>query len=422
MGRESIDTSLQLEVNKGKEISEKVIIFYFFMLGGTCNIGWNATLNSLDFFKATFPDYNPSFIFPLAIYSAQLFSIFFITKLSTMFSYQVRILLCLITNGFIMLLISLESQLFANSLFGMCWIMFTLFIHGFANNLCYASVTGFTSKIEPRFIVYTLIGVSFFGLVASALKAVVLWIFDPSSDDDLASAFVYYLIITFIFGGTLALHIMFMRSEFLRVRSLPQDEQPTTIANTESRLVDEDASSLIIHPKRDFATLYVVFKEIKYFLVLMFTLYIQMDLPYPGVMLKKPMPSMAEHTKTVSLMLTFAFFLVAGKKLAQYREYYSKFVVIAVILCRFIFVVFFILQAVTLSIPILNTEWFAYVNVGLFGLTMGFSSVSLFILGAEQVKGENKEVSGFLTVFTINIGAILGGTFSLLLKDIGPPQ
>ena len=96
--------------------------------------------------------------------------------------------------------------------------------------------------------------------------------------------------------------------------------------------------------------------------------------------------------------------------------------VTVILMLRFIMFGLFIVQATTVSIPILNTVWFGYLNIALFALTFGFVMVAGFILVPENEKSpENREVAGFLSVFAINIGTMIGGLLCLFFRNLQVP-
>ena len=153
-------------------------------------------------------------------------------------------------------------------------------------------------------------------------------------------------------------------------------------------------------------------------MVLVFIVNLQNNLAFPGLMLKKPV-DIDDDTKNVSMIMTFNVLFLIGKFLGQQRERYNKYYVIFATMLRWVLILFFIIQAVTLSIPILNTIWFGYFNIGLFGLTIGFGNVAFFFMVPEQVDKPRKEIAGFLTVIGINLGNLVGGFLALPLQNLG---
>jgi hypothetical protein len=76
--------------------------------------------------------------------------------------------------------------------------------------------------------------------------------------------------------------------------------------------------------QRNLKNVFENFLAAKLYLGLIFLVRLEHCLLFPRIMLKKSIPSMTNHTKTVSMIMTFNMFFIIGKKLAQYRPYYDK--------------------------------------------------------------------------------------------------
>ena len=310
-------------------------------------------------------------------------------------------------------LMPLEAQILQGTEFGMGLILCIIFVLGFMNVLCYASVSGLTSQINGKCTTYFLIGVAIFGLVNNLFREATLLIFQPASDGELPpiiTNFAFTLLIVLI---ALCLHNSLMKSEFYAYHFLTKEEFHSSVNSNAMSLIAKNT----MKPKRDLKTLLTTFKKVKYHLILLLCLYIQHALLYPGVMLEKPINGMADHSKTVSMICAFSVFFILGKKGGQYRKYYSIGTIATIALLRFIFIATFLLQAENTQLPIIRAVWFGYVNIAIFAFTLGYSNVALFIMGPEQVGDEFKEIAGFLNVFALNLGSMIGGFSSLLLVD-----
>jgi len=215
-------------------------------------------------------------------------------------------------------------------------------------------------------------------------------------------------------------HLMFIRTEFYK--SEVEDPVAADLNGLEDVETTLLSSCTIVKPEKNFQTLYKIYQQSTIYVILVFMINLQGNLPYPGVALKKVIPGMASTTKTVSMITTFSIFFIMGKFTGQQRKWYTLRAVIIVSIARFFLVAFFIIQAVTNSIPILNTVWFAYVNIALFGLSLGFGNVALYYMIPEQVEKQRKEIAGFLTCIAINIGSMIGGFLALPLENIGLPS
>jgi len=409
---------------KGRRRSEDdaFAIFYFLWIGGCTNTVWNAVMNSFDYFKLKFTNSDEiEFIFPLPQHVASLLVTFIITQLSNVLSYSTRIVSSIIIITVITVILPIQADVFQNSDFGLTLIMITLFFLGFFNNMAYASIAGFTSQIDGKYTAYFLIGVAIAGLVVNGLRWVIIKIFDYTvggiSDDNLFGVQIYFMTVVALLVTGLVLHFMFMRSDFYhckikkRIYSVLEEDGDGGLALL-------SPSHNTSNPKRNFGTLMVVAKETWFYLLLILVSCVQQHFSYPGLALAKPIPGMENHTKTVSMIAVFSAFYIIGKKMGQYREYYNRNTMTVLTLFRFVIIAFFILQVVAPEIPILNTAAFGYLNVVLFALTMGVINVGLFILTPEQVTEDKKEIAGFIAVFAINLGTIIGAFSIVPLKEI----
>lgn len=392
-------------------------IFYFLLLGGTSGCSWTAAMNCLDYFSTKFSQYNIGFIFPLAPYLAQVLCVLSITKISSIWSYNTRIIFSLITIMCVASFLPLEAALFKDTDFGMYLIMILFFILGFYNTLIYASLAGLTSQIQGKYTAYFLIGTAVNGLGMNFLRELTLVIFNPDSEEDLINVIAYFTITNFLILFTLAAHASFMKSDFYRSHFGDLNS---------SQVTDSDTESSLLHPAkqdsekaRSFRVLIAALKDAKYYIFLLALSYTQLMVAYPGLMLKKPIANMTSHTKTVSMLTVYNIFFILGKKMGQYRQYYNQQIVLGTVILRFILVAFFVAQVITAEIAVFNTVWFGFLNIAMFGLTLGFVNVALFIMGPEKVKPEKKEIVGFLSVFGVNVGLILGATVAFSLRNIG---
>ena len=108
-----------------------------------------------------------------------------------------------------------------------------------------------------------------------------------------------------------------------------------------------------------------------------------------------------------------------GKQIASYREIYCSAVIIFIIVFRLINVFLFVYVANGgAAYPFLTTDWWALVNNVIFGLTNGFCTTALFVLGPEVVQSSMKEAAGFMMVLGLLGGIFIGNIVALFLQNI----
>ncbi len=306
----------------------------------------------------------------------------------------------------------LQAQAFSNTQeawsFGAVLSIGLVFFIGFCNNLCFASVLGFASQIHGKFSGYALIGIGLFGLILNFLKQGVILLFKGSEQSELFQVMFYFVIAYLLIVVGIIFHIIFVRTSFYQ---FVVDDANAPESDTETFLNDNDSVAQPV--ERNFKTLVLIYHKAAMYVILSFIINMQTTTAFPGLMLMKKIPDLDPATKTVSMVTSFNVFFLLGKILGQQRKRYDKGSVIFVAILRFFLIAFFVIQAATESVPVLNTVWFAYVNIAVFGLTIGFGNVALFFMIPEQVEKNLKEVAGFMAVIQWNVGNLLGRFFAL---------
>lgn len=401
-----------MELQTSRPQNETFAKFYFLLEGAGTLIAWNAILNGLDYFSGKYPEYNADFLLPIAVNLAQVVANFFMPTLSSRFKLQHRIILPLIVLGIILVFLPIEANLLSGTTFGFILIMSLLFILGFFNNIFQGSMSGFVNQFPFKYTSYFLMGTGLAGLIMNALRA--LAIVSLSNEGELMEIIVYFVAAGLIIAACMVIHPIFTRSYLCKyyVGELKTSEL------SDDQTVDLIKSVTKPSKGKKMREVIGVFKEVHFFVLLLLFNYLVNFIVFPGVMLEKPLHSMTDDWKVVSMLAMFNLFDIVGKNLAQYRHLYSKWRIFGTVMARMIFIGLFVIQAVTSSIAVFNTVWFGYLNIALFGLTNGFVTTALFILGPEKVDGAKKEVAGFLSIFGLTTGITLGGFLALPLSNL----
>ena len=150
----------------------------------------------------------------------------------------------------------------------------------------------------------------------------------------------------------------------------------------------------------------------------MIIIYIQTMMLFPGVMLKKDIPSLGLTWKVVLLIGVFNIFDTVGKYMTTIRSVIGQTRVFWLVTARIVFYFTFIIQATTTDLPVIGTSWFAFLNVALFELTNGFTTSAVFVLGPEFMEGEKKEIIGFVLASCLSVGLMLGSFLSITLASL----
>jgi len=392
---------------------------YFTLQGIGTLISWNAVLNGLDYFNEKFPDGDVFTLLPIAFNSAQVFANFFLPKLITKLSLENRIIIPLIVSACILVGLPIEANLLQNTKVGFWLMMFLLFVMGKLNCIYQGSVSGFASSFPFKYTSYFLMGTGLAGVVMNILRALAIVSFSNMKGGPLIEIIVYFGAAGLILIGCVLIHPVFIKSAFCKAHILRSTQVEPFLSSSRTGSQDQIIDIVvreIQEPEKletNFKTILKVFGEVKFYVLLLFLNYAISFTVFPGIMQQKPIAFLSSDWKLVSMLATFNFFDVVGKNLAQHRSKYTKWIIFAVVFSRFIYDVLFVLQALPLSVAVLNTAWFGYLNIALFGLTNGFATTALFIMGPEVVDGPKKEIAGFLSVFGLVTGLTVGGLCAL---------
>jgi len=301
----------------GKPVDDKLAAIYFLWIGGVSVCSTAAVINSLNYFDHNFQHRDVEFIFPLPSMVVPLFVTFIITPLSNMLSYSTRVVITMSLVMIALLITPLVADAFKGTTFGFLLCFALLIFMGFCNNICYASIAGFTSQISPKYTAYFLIGIGIVGLFMSFLKIGLIALFTKLSPNHILDPgalmpnMTYFVLTAIMIFIGLILHAKFLRSEFFftevreRVCSVFEDEGELALTRAEQNPATG---------KRDFATLIQVYRStIEYFWLMVVAVW-QQNMFYPGLALQKKIPGMEDEVKKVSIVTTFALFFIVGKK------------------------------------------------------------------------------------------------------------
>jgi len=398
--------------------TNRFTVFYFLMQGIASQISWNAVLNGIDYFMIKYSKYDVYIIVPIVITLAQLTCCSLILKISQKFSLNLRIFFSLIILSLILIFLPLEASFFAGTAFGFYLLLGILFFMGFFNTVLAASLSGIVSLFPAKYASYNMIGTSCAGLLMNALRAFFLVSIRHRPYGDMLGITLYFGVSGLFVIGCMLIHPMFVRSDHYREHLVkPEEVLPSLAGDHEVELIKRHSSSGA--SRKDFRALLGALKEVYGLLLLMLLTQVQTFITFPQMMLKNPMEGMPLEWKLVTMVAAFQGSCAVGQQLAQYKKHYNQGIVVFTIIFRTIFAALFIVQAVKTDLGVINTVWFAYLNIFFFAATFGFVQTALFILATSTVQVDKKEVVGYTTVFIMILGVCLGAIFSLPLKNVG---
>ena len=386
-----------------EKIPESIFVTsYFVLLGAGTTVGWNALLNSLDYFTEKYPTSHIDFLVPIAIYLGQSTACLSVTRLSSIFSFNLRIIGSLSLTAPILILLPVEASIYEGTTLGLALFLLLLLIIGFCSAMCSASLVGIASQLSSKYMSCFFIGTTMVALVMSFFREISTYLFQSSKYGKDTSVIIYFALAMSLILTCIAVQPKFSRSDIYHQHCLTAAKVRVGEPDNKQAL-KEDASGQG-QLKRNFRTLIAIFQEIKFYAVLLIIVCVQFHTVYPGVMLAKPIENLSSEAKVVSMVLTFSLMQAVGKVLGQFKKYYSGRLVLFITILRFGLIGVFIAQTKVTDDSVLASTWFAYVNIALFGLTTGFGVVALCVLGPEKVQPKKREIAGYVSVLSMNVG------------------
>ena len=414
-------------------------LIYFTVQGMATLIAWSAILTSIDYFDDKFPEFSVNFIFPIAIFVANIFISINMVKIQEMLSLNIRVALCLGLMGLTLFIVPIEADLLSNTTVGFVCILGILFILGSFNTIKQASIAGLAGIFPFAYMARFVLGTGLAGLMINFLRIIILLVLGSEANTNkgqIIEILVYFGCSGLFLALCIYLHYKFIKTElylsYLKVEQKEVNDSIILVEDNENINVNvninQKESSISINKealvKKDFIEinsfkrLYQVFVDIIYYALFMILIYIQTFMMFPGVMLLKTMTILDPTWKTVLLVTTFNSFDCLGKILANYRNLYNKYSIGILAVGRLAFFLPYILMAMNGNNPIINDDWFAFVNSALFAVTNGFCTASLFILGPASVPDHKKEIAGFVMAFSLQIGVVIGSFSALSLQQL----
>ena len=118
------------------------------------------------------------------------------------------------------------------------------------------------------------------------------------------------------------------------------------------------------------------------------------------------------------IVLSFNIFDTVGKYLTAFRDYYNFKKVSIIILLRFLFFITYLSRVTSDDVPVINDDWFVFVNNGLFALLNGFATSCIFVLAPDVVRDHEKEKVGFILSSFLFLGILSGAMLAIPFKSL----
>ena len=406
----------------------------FICVGVSALIGWNSILTALDFFSSKLP-YNVNFFFGIPLFiSTNIFS-YMIYFIAGILSSNVRIIGGLVIMCFVLIMMPLIAYVLPNET-GFYVSLALIFVEGMANSIMTGSAVSFTSIFPYECMSYYFTGTGIAGLSMCLLRMIVLSIFGSEEYGILVGTIVYFSISAFFLIFTLVLLLLFKKTSFckyyIKLAKSKRKRQTVELPESsvkESFLVDTEKADAIeeqeesVEISREVYThewkfIIKIFWKINPLPIIVFLIYVQTFMMFPGVSLKKEINGITKAWSGTILIFVFNMFDTVGKYLSVKRSWYSKRSTIMLVFARFIFFIFYLIMASRKDIFIICDDWFALVNMAVFSLLNGYTTSCAMVLAPEMCNNDEKETVGFLMTHPLVLGIMVGMILALTFESI----
>lgn len=425
--------------------------FTFLFLGIASLIGWNAILIGLDFFLRKFPGFDVAFYFSIPMFVASNLQNGMIHWLARYVSINQRIIIGLLGQMVLVILLPIEANYFSSEA-GFYLALFLIFLEGIVISLMQTSAVAFASLISSECINDFFTGTGLGGVLICCIRLIVLAIIGGDNDNELfLGTLIYVIVAGVILLLTVAIYrFLFYRSSYCKqvlarsirktlnnaenimdqivvagmgVENLPiveeEDEHNMTDKNClVTQLNEAEVVKLEAHQNR--SNIWDVFKRISPMPLLVWLIYVQTFMVFPGLALQKNIDGLNAAWGSTLLVLTYNIGDFLGKYLCSYRKFYNKWSSCVLILGRFLFYYSFIVILTEENAGVINTSWFAFLNMLVFAMSNGYATSAVMVLGPEQVRTKDeKETTGFIMNNGLYLGMMSGAFLALTFKNIG---
>eukprot|EP01015_Nassula_variabilis_P026897 TRINITY_DN5427_c0_g1_i1.p1 TRINITY_DN5427_c0_g1~~TRINITY_DN5427_c0_g1_i1.p1 ORF type:complete len:241 (+),score=28.01 TRINITY_DN5427_c0_g1_i1:64-786(+) len=152
---------------------------------------------------------------------------------------------------------------------------------------------------------------------------------------------------------------------------------------------------------------------------LMFVLYFQTFMLYPGIVTRQQLSSVSPGYTIITLIIIQNPFDTFGRYLQNNKSLRSPRSAMIGVSLRFLFFASFLFIVSKPNLPIIGSDPFIMINAALFGMSSGFFTGVLFILAVEKAEPQVKDLTGRIMGLFLTTGITIGSFLALTIKDVG---
>ncbi|EAS06843.2 nucleoside transporter family protein (macronuclear) [Tetrahymena thermophila SB210] len=297
----------------------------------------------------------------------------------------------------------------------LCFIIGTF--NCISQNCSIAFISQFDKSNQGIFWIFT----SLSGLSMNIARAVILAICGKDDDGITKRTLTCFIIACLIIYATIFCLFKFLKSkQYTYSHSLSTSNSETEVKsqldNQNDEIVIEFTENEEIISKPSFKSCLI---SVKYIALFLFTNYVISFMLFPGVSIYQKRYSFIDSLAWSSLIMQILFNLgdFFGKIISSFH-FYSSVLLYALTILRGIFFYTFLMSAREPDDQFFGNDYFAMVDIFIFGLTHGFVASGLMQIGAKKsFNPEEKNIISFILAFFFTLGLSAGTFLALILEE-----
>ncbi|EAR97760.1 equilibrative nucleoside transporter family protein (macronuclear) [Tetrahymena thermophila SB210] len=394
------------------------------LLGVSSLIGWSAILNSFDYFGNKYPKetyHDVTFLFPIPLKFASFIWGLAMDYLSKRYSIKIRIGLCLGIQSLFMIAMPLVALLLQNwAGFSICMIL--CFLIGtttcISQNSSIAMLSQFDKKSQGIYWIFT----AWSGLSMNVGRAIVLGIFGDNDAGINNGTIVYFVMAAITIYTTIFCLFKYLKSDHHQEMMALHSAQDTAYENTTEQINYQSVSdSPSSNPNQEQLKVRLIacLKKIKFIAISIFFTYVVTFMLFPGVSIFQKQFTIIQSLAWFSVLMQLSYNIgdLSGKALSSLHFYNSTMMYILNI-SRGIFFFTFLMSARDPSNAFFGNDYFAFVDIFLFGLSNGLVTGGLMQLGPQRGQTpDEKNLISLILAFSLTFGISVGAFLALSLEQ-----
>ncbi|KAL4473206.1 hypothetical protein ABPG72_015587 [Tetrahymena utriculariae] len=361
------------------------------LLGISSLIGWSAILNSFDYFGNKYPKetyHDITFLFPIPLKFATFIWGLAMDFLAKRYSIKIIIGLCLAIQSLFTIAMPIVALLLQNWVgFSICMVLCLLIgtTTCISQNSSIATISQFNKKSQGIFWIFT----AWSGLSMNVGRAAVLGIFGDNDSGINNGTIVYFIMATVTIYTTIFCLFQYLKSDHhLDMMAFHSAQDGTQITNEQINYQSVSECSSTNHQNSE---------QFKTRLLYTFI----------------------ESFAWATLLMQFSYNIgdLCGKALSNLNFYNSAMIYILNI-ARCIFFFTFLMSARVPSNAFFGNDYFALINIFLFGLSIGVITGGLMQLGPQRVSNPDEtNLISLILAFGLTFGISVGAFLALTLEQ-----